>query len=207
MALTKNGRSITKLIKGFTLVEVLVTLGIVTVIMSTVLFNYRTFNDSLALSSAAQEMAIVIRQAQTYGLTVKEVSIGGGQFSSAYGVYFDKRTSPQTYVLFADIDADRTYDAGSGCGSGSTECVELFTFRNGVIITEVTNESGGLPEPSVEMLQVTFLRPNPDAAIYFTNNSNQIKAGPSFTGKVKLVSRGGKFATITIESTGQVLAQ
>ncbi|MCX6702243.1 MAG: type II secretion system protein [Candidatus Zambryskibacteria bacterium] len=191
---------------GFTLTEALVSLAIVTLIMSSVLFNYSTFSDNLALSSAGQELAITIRQAQTYGLTVKEVSSGGGRFDSAYGLCFDKDDAGN-YYLFADLNGDKKYDVGSGCGSGptNTECVEKFTLRNNVKISDVCDGSACPPQPAVRMMDVTFLRPNPEANINFTNNGGIIVVGPSLTGKVILISPRNKTITITIESTGQVL--
>ncbi len=193
--------------KGFTVIEMLVTISIVTVIMGTVLFNYGTFNGNLALSSATQEMSIAVRQAQTYGLTVKEVSIGGGQFSSAYGVYFDPSGSPDSYYLFADIDGDRKYDVGNGCGSGATECVERFMLRNGVRVSGICDATTCPLSAPVRMMHITFLRPNPDAVIYFTNSGNNIVGSASVTGKVTLSAPNGDSATIVIESTGQVLVQ
>lgn len=196
-----------KINHGFTLVEVLVSLSIVSLIMATVLFNYSTFNNNLTLTSSGQELAISIRQAQTYGLTVKEVTPGGGQFNSAYGIYFDPTSEPSNYYIFADIDGDKKYDVGNGCRSGNTECIEKFDLRNNIKISAICDEIACPPESSVRKMNVTFLRPNPDAGIYFTNNGGQIKVGPSLTGKIILISPHGKTLTVVVESTGQVLVQ
>ena len=192
--------------KGFTLIEAMVSVAIVSVIMSVVFFDYATFNDNLALSAAAQELAVTIRQAQTYGLTVKEVSrdiTSGGRFTSAYGVYFDEN-DPTHYYLFADLAGDKKYDVGLGCGSGpgNTECVEMFTLRNRVRVSNLYDETDSSPQGSNKM-HVTFLRPNPDARIYFTVGTSEV--GPSLTGKVVMTSAKGKTITVTVESTGQVL--
>ena len=183
-------------------------MSIVGIILSVILFNYTVFSDSLGLTAAGQEMAIAVRQAQTYGLSVKEVRPGGGNFDSAYGVHFDVN-SPNGYLLFADVDGSKTYDAGNGCGSFTTECIERFYFRNGITISPngLCDGNSCPPQASVRMMDITFLRPNPDARIYFTNNGGMIKIGPSLTGKVLLVSKKNKTITLTIESTGQVLAQ
>jgi type II secretory pathway pseudopilin PulG len=188
---------------GFTLVEMLVSVLIITLIMATVLFNYSSFNDRLALSSAGQELALVIRQAQTYGLTVREVKSTPGVFDKAYGVFFDT-TDPANYYLFADSlnVANNIYDVGSGnCASATTECIEKITLRNGIRITSICNESACPPSSSTK-IHVTFLRPNPDARVYFTGGASTF--GPYLTGKVILTSPKGKTLTITIESTGQV---
>ncbi|HEY4505352.1 MAG TPA: type II secretion system protein [Candidatus Paceibacterota bacterium] len=204
-----SGRSkntMPNLVSGFTLIEMLVSVTIAGLIMAVILFNYSFFTDSLSLNAAEQEMTISIRQAQAYGLTVREVIPGGGQFGSAYGVHFDPNNDPEAYYIFADINGDKKYTVGSGCGSGNTECIKKFILRNNIQITGICDQSSCPPEASVRTMDVTFLRPNPDASIYFMNNGGQIKAGPSLTGKVILTSSKGKTATIIIESTGQILA-
>ncbi len=193
--------------KAFTVVEMLVSVAIVSVIMATVLFGYSTFNDNLAIGAAGQEMAIAVRQAQTYGLTVKEVAVGGGDFSRAYGMYFDLN-DPTNYYLFADINNDNKYTVGSGCGSGATECIEKFILRNNIKITNICN-SGTCPPSGVRVMNINFIRPNPDAAIYFVDGSGGFAAGPpaTLTGKVVLTSPKGTTQTVVVESTGQVLVQ
>jgi prepilin-type N-terminal cleavage/methylation domain-containing protein len=194
--------------KGFTLIEVMIAVGIVSLIMGTVLFNYSAFNDDLALSAAGQEIAIAVREAQTYGLTVKEAATGGGQFNYAYGIVFDPSNSPTGYLVFVDSNANKKYDAGNGCGSGATECVEQFALRNGMRVTGVCDASGTCP-PGVSnrILDVTFLRPNPDSYIALTDLSGNIVSGPSNTGKVVVTSPKGTRLVVTIESTGQVLVK
>lgn len=176
-------------------------------IMVSVLYNYGSFNDRLALSAAAQEIAIAVRQAQTYGLTVKEASIGGGTFTYAYGVYFDFNTEPASYYLFVDSNANGKYDVGSGCRSGSTECVEQFQLRNGVRVTSICDKDNNCPPTNVKKLYVTFLRPNPDATIIFADSSAVTQSVSGLTGKIQLTSNKGNRTTVTVESTGQVSVQ
>lgn len=192
--------------RGFTLAEVMVSVSIVAFISAVVLFTYSTFRDNLALSAAGQEMAIAIRQAQTYGLTVKEAGVGGGNFAVPYGIYFSLDT-PNNYYIFADLNGNKKYDVGSGCGSGSTECTETFSLRDGVQIYSLCDNVLCPPVVNTRALHVTFLRPNPDASIYFTNSGGGTLQGPSVTGKVLLRSLQGKDLTVTIETTGQISLQ
>ncbi|MES2213563.1 MAG: type II secretion system protein [Patescibacteria group bacterium] len=205
---------------GFTLIELMVTMGIVTVIMSIVLFSYSRFNDRLALTTAAQELAITIRQAQSYGLNVKESGVGNGQFTSAYGIYFNPPHAasayagdPTHYVLFVDNQTvNKTYNSGSGtCGSSSTECVEIVTLRNGVTISAVCDGAGECPPTrgsgGTRALSITFLRPNPDADINFINAGGNILLGGEPTGKVVLKSPQGNTIMVVVEKTGQISIQ
>ncbi len=196
--------------KGFTLVEVLVSTSILVVMMSVVLYNYGSFTDRLALSSAGQEIAVTIRQAQSYGLSVKELASSPGTFDSAYGTYF-ALSEPDSYYLFADVGnpANKIFGVGNGCGGDATECVQKFTLRNGVRITKLCSiPTTGAPvcaPPSsgFNQMNITFLRPSPDATIRLSN-SGAFYADPS-TGQITLTSPQGAELTITIERTGQVL--
>ena len=85
--------------KGFTLVELLVSIAIFSVITTMAVFNNSQFNSSVLLTNLAYEVAISIRQAQVYGVTVRKNS--AGSFDSAYGIHFDMNT-PTAYSLFED---------------------------------------------------------------------------------------------------------
>jgi len=198
---------------AFTLVEVMISVTIVTLIASVVLFNYTKFSDNLALSAAGQEMVINVRQAQTYGLAVKEVTSGGGKFDFAYGIYFNKNTDPKRYYLFVDKNNGATppnqkYDVGSGCGNTPTECVGEFTIRDGVTINTFCDGSVCPPfgNASINAMNITFLRPNPDARINFVDSGGTV-VGTASQGQIVLTSPKGKNLTITVQNTGQISVQ
>lgn len=209
MLKTKNNFSFIKN-RGFTLVEVLISISIVVVMMSVVLYNYGSFTDRLALSSAGQEIAVTIRQAQTYGLSVKELASSPGTFDSAYGTFFSL-AEPDSYYLFADVGnpANKIFGIGNGCGGDATECVQKFTLRNGVRISRICSVPAvGSPvcapaSNSFNQMNITFLRPNPDATIRLSSNG-VFYADPS-TSQIVLTSPQGQELTITVERTGQVL--
>lgn len=200
--------------KGFSLVELLVSMAIATLLMSVVIFNYSTFNDNLAISSAEQEIAIAIRQAQTFGINVRETAASSGKFDSAYGIYVDPQNSNNAIYLFVDksevpfgdgTNANHKYDAGGGCGSASTECIEKISLRNGVVVSNVCDGTSCYVDKN---MTVTFLRPNPDADIYFINNATGAVFSSSVsTGKIELTSPKGKVLKVIVESTGQVVVE
>src|SRR6266481_8758790 len=83
--------------RGFTLVELLVTIGITLVILGTLVFNQSHYSDSAALKNLADTIGLTVRQAQVYGVSVKEFNTGSNNFSSAYGVDFNSAT-PTSYI-------------------------------------------------------------------------------------------------------------
>jgi prepilin-type N-terminal cleavage/methylation domain-containing protein len=194
--------------RAYTLVELMVTVSIITMLTSIVVYSYSNFNDKIALTSAGQELAVSIRQAQTFGLNVKENIVGSGSFDSAYGIFFDL-SNLDRYIIFADTNKNKLYNSGNGCGSVSTECVNQIIFRDGVTISQICDGSGNCPPApgfTVRNLNVTFLRPNPDAVINFSDNGLTTLSSAS-TGRVVITSRKGLTQTISISNTGQVYVQ
>jgi prepilin-type N-terminal cleavage/methylation domain-containing protein len=185
--------------KAFSLIELIVTVSIISVILSVVLYNYGSFNDKLALSAAAQELAVSIRQAQAYGINVKESGVSSNQFNYAYGIYFSNQT-PNSYYIYVDVNSNNKYD------SGGSELVERVDFKNGVTINNIC-DSGACPATGVTTMSASFLRPNPDARIYFINSSGTVTSGPLSYGRIQLRSTKGTFSYVIIESTGQIVVQ
>lgn len=185
--------------KAFSLIELIVTVSIISVILSVVLYNYGNFNDKLALSAAAQELAVSIRQAQAYGINVKESGVSSNQFNYAYGIYFSNQT-PNSYYIYVDANSNNKYD------SGGSELVERVDFKNGVTVNNIC-DSGACPATGVTTMSAGFLRPNPDARIYFINSSGTVTSGPLSYGRIQLRSTKGTFSYVIIESTGQIVVQ
>lgn len=197
--------------KAFTIVEVVISIAIVTILMTTAVLNYYTFNDNLALSSAGQEMAISVRQAQSYGLNVRESARYSGIFNYAYGIYFNPIDSPSDYYIFIDANANGLYEPGNGCGSVSTECIERITVRHRVIITDICKDISTSvlcqSASGARGVHVTFLRPNPDAIINFTNPAGSINYANQVDARIQLQSPRGRNMSVDIYITGQVSVQ
>lgn len=153
--------------KGFTMVEMIVVLGIFALVSGTVLFNYSKFRSDTLLVNTAYEVALSIREAQIYGVSVR--SQGSSSFSNAYGIYIPSSlVSSNEYLLFNDTDPDKVF-TGISCSS-SAECVSSYklggnvTFGNVVNVTNCSPITGGL--------SILFKRPNPEPII--NNDSTNI---------------------------------
>ena len=191
--------------KGFTLVELVVTVSIVSVIMAVILFGYSSFNEDLRISSAEQEISLAIRQAQSYGLSVKEGS--SGDFSKGYGISFDT-TDPTNYYIFVDKNNDGKNSATSACLANS-ECVEKVTLRNAVRVSSVCGAvlvGDALNCVGVTSIHITFIRPSPDAIIRLYNGTTLVGT-TYYRGQIKLTSAKGKIGTVTVDKTGQIYVQ
>lgn len=102
--------------KGFTIIELLVSLGIFVVVTAMVVANFRGGSRSDELRIASEALISNLRKAQNMafsGQLVNGVNPPGG-----YGVYF-KLSEPDRYVIFADQDGDFGYTAGEGLIDGT----------------------------------------------------------------------------------------
>jgi len=192
----KKSTTLEKRGSGFTVVELVVVVAIFTFISALVLINFSGFNNRILVNNLAYDIALSIRKAQTFGLNVREVGTGTGQFSAGYGVFFNNNNT--RYIFFADLNKNKVYN------STNSELLESFTIRGGNTIlkicglssneTETCNDTG-----SISNLHITFTRPNPEAVIKSTS--------PAFDwagARIYIVSQKGVERSITVRSTGQI---
>lgn len=83
---------------GFTLVELMVTLGIIVLVTGVVMVRYASFNSSVLLNSQAYITAFDVREAQSLAVSVRGFS---NQFREEYGLHF-AMSDPFSYTLFLD---------------------------------------------------------------------------------------------------------
>lgn len=216
---------------GFALLELLVAVTLFGIIAAMVLLAYSRIGEQLFITTLAYEVALSLRQAQSYGVSVREFRGGGAEtFAAAYGLRF-KSDSDKQFVLFADgktgghrLQYDGEDDA-SGCLSVSgSECVSIFLIERGNRILKfcgVLLLDGGRdapdeqkqeecnaastppsnPSAAISFLDVLFLRPNPDAII----RTDRSGSGERYkAARVYLVSPRGERRVVEVVNTGQI---
>lgn len=168
--------------RGFSLIELLVCIAIITIISVVVLARYKSFNSTILLRDLAYEIALSTREAQVLGISVAG---SGGSFSQAYGMHF---TIGTTYILFTDGNANNRYDTG--------EEASVYTIGQNNQVTDLCgNTTCGLTS-----LDVLFRRPEPDA-IFFTNPT--VPSVSSVSVSVGALSYTNR-RTVRIWPTGQI---
>ncbi len=196
--------------RGFTLIELIVSIFIITLVSGVIIFQYTKFDGQLLLKNLAFEVALSVRDAQQRGVTAQDTKVGATTY--AYGVHFT-HAAPTQYIIFRDANNDRTYDAG--------EAVSTFTMSRGNSIKPLPSplssgrgglcagdrDSGGIfnrEECWISTLDVMFVRPNPDA--FFARTGTL----PSPVGTISEVeitlinSRNTIERSVRITNTGQV---
>ncbi len=104
---------------GFTLLEMLVVVAIISVIIGVVVVNQRSFDNSIILSNTAYDVALSVREAQAYGHAGHGVS--GSSSLVTYGTGIDfTAAQKRTYILFADTVPATVNSCYTTTISGST---------------------------------------------------------------------------------------
>lgn len=130
---------------GFSLIELMVAVGILTMINIMIFASYPEFSQKMALKRTSEEIALVARQAQAYALGIKKSASASDDYFG-FGIHFDKN-NPKSLILFTDSDSDKIYGAGDGCGGTNTECFQEFKINTGDYVSELwICGSGGLCE-------------------------------------------------------------
>jgi len=180
---------------GFSLVELLVSVAIVTVITTVVLVKHSQFSGNILIENLAYDVALSIRQAQVFGLSVREFGVGSGTFDIGYGVHFDSGVN-DSYILFADRNRNSVYD-------GSQEIVEVFTLRRGNTIAQLCgvlpNRTEKCSPGGIAYLDIVFERPDPDAII-----KSDVAADTYTTARITVRSPRGVERNVVVIFTGQI---
>ncbi len=183
--------------KGYTLIELVVSIGVLMLVMVGFLFNSSTLRNGFSATQAAQKISLTFREAENRSIVAAAESyVGPGSFPDGYGVYFDKVTMPRAYYLFHDVGATKNghYDAG--------EEIETFTFSEMLAIGDLSSfDSAGVPT-SLNQLSVLFRRPDPTLEVW-VNSPLVASAQNHFA--VRLNAFNNSFIrTIHVWSTGQI---
>ncbi len=140
--------------RGFTLIELMVTISIFVFMTAILLSNYNAFGSGTILTNMAYDIALTIRQAQTYGLSVK---VGDGTFKQAYGVHFSTTLTGddnKKFILFRDDNGNNIFVSG--------ENIVMYNLKRGAYISKICMDDTCSSKEKVDIL---FKRPNPRAII------------------------------------------
>lgn len=204
--------------KGFTLIELLISISIIALLTGVVVFNQSDFSDQLALSNLTSEVSIQIREAQTYGISVREFAPGTDNFNIAYGVSFNLSnagSSNTSFYSFADLEpANGYFDTPTLCQPGLTsECLSRYNLLRGNTLTNICvikDNSSTTCKPELGRIDMIFVRPNPTAKITLFNGGGSIVNGlyNNFLGvKLEFTSPHGKKQYIIVYTSGQISIQ
>jgi prepilin-type N-terminal cleavage/methylation domain-containing protein len=230
MAFYISKKRIVNVARGFTLIEMLVSLSIFVVVTGLLVARYSNYNSGILLTDLAYEVALSIRQAQNNALNVREYTdaLGNRTFNAGYGIHFDADPSAQkTYVFFADIPSDpelplsgdRHYCIDSSIcdpidGEVTTYAITRSSFIKDFCVTESDgNETCASDSNGIQYLDVSFIRPNPEAIIATTDQAGgwreNVNDGSAtytdyVTATIVVGTSEGAEKRVVVQKTGQI---
>ncbi len=185
--------------------------AIIIIVTSLFLVRQSSFDSSTVLRSLAYSVALSMRQAQVYGISVTGTTTSTGVvYASGYGLYFNA-SAPNIYILFADLNSDGKYSPG--------EDVQAFTLSSAYRVSELCalgttlKNCSGVDDQSgnpISTLSVIFRRPNPDACISTDKDPGVCGPGvlqPFGSAYIQITSAGGTARSITVSSSGSIVTQ
>ena len=180
--------------KGFTLIEMVVSLGVITAVTTLFIANYQSSNKRSDLVMTAQKLVADLHSAQssTLGLSKYNDAVPAG----GWGVSFDKQNN--VYTIFADLDAPgrlgyMQYDP-------STEGVVSYGARQVTLPSRIRLEELKITSSlTTSLANVTFLPPDPRTNIWVSGGAT------STTLSIKLLDTStNQFKTVKVNFLGLV---
>jgi len=143
--------------KGFSLIELMVSVGILTLINIMIFASYPEFSQKMALKRTSEEIALIVRQAQVYALGIKK-SVSVEDYYSDSGVHFDKNDS-KSLILFTDSGSipNKIYDDG--------ELFQEFKIDTGDYVSNLQTCNSSSACSSVNTLDIVYPRASSIASI------------------------------------------
>lgn len=169
--------------RGFTLIEMITVIAIFGILTAIVVGNYSKFTNDAVLTNMAYEIALSIREAQTYGVAVTNRS---ASFENSFGISFDTSSETQIYTLYEDKNSNNVLDSG--------EDIKTYTLQRSIKIIDV--EDDDCNTVSNNLLNIIFDRPNPEPTI---NGSDDLSGARIVIQSPELTKR-----YVVIRNNGQI---
>lgn len=185
---------------GFSLPELLVSISIISLITTILLFRYDSFNSTALLNNQSYELALDIRQAQVAGVSVRG-GAGDSPFDEEFGVYLDM-TTPGQYIYFRDSGdtMPAQYDAG--------EEVEVSILDARFSIVNIcANDSTAdcAAGTALNNVSISFARPNFDARFKgFNTSGNNVSDIQSVTIVLQPNNNSEIERLVNVSASGQI---
>ena len=146
---------------GLSIIELVVTFAVVATVAVLTIGGFPTNNVRSALRKEVEKTALDLRVAQNNAISGK-VPSGSSATPRYWGIYFDIN-QPNQYIIFADVNGNKQYNAGTDTGMA-------FFFESGVTINRLRSFSGG----DRSQLGFFFSVPYGETEIFYDNSTSNV---------------------------------
>ncbi len=199
-----------KLSAGFSLVEMIVTMGIF-MIMTTIMYaNYPQLNRVIALQAATSEIGVIIRNAQIYGSSRGGSAVGDGVYINMIDPtkiteFLDVPVPNQPLNGYGVAESDLRFTLTTPIADPTKDdkIVNYAKVSGGAIISGIYKRGSSNLDP-INTVSVVYVRPNTQAYIYESPLGT-----PALLPALYIETSSGKvanpsFRCITVLKIGQV---
>ncbi len=191
--------------RGFTLIELMVTVGIFVFMTALILSRYNSYYSGTLFVNLAYDIALTLRQAQSYGMSVKvNKPSDTSNFNSSYGVNFDttdsvtsKKFTLASYIITTPIGFSKQY---------VLDILEkTYNIKQGAKIQTMCVITSGSTCVTTSKLLIIFQRPNPEAIICKYTVTPDISVCNGKFARITLVANDGiTIRNIEVNANGQI---
>lgn len=181
-----------KLLTGFTALELMVAITIMTLTSAMVLISFTGVHERTAVNRVAQEVALAARRVQNISLSVTRIDTALGPLTAKVAGLAVVRDSAD-YTIFLDVNSNGVY------GSGDAMVGEKGVLEGGIRIRRI-----GYIDPAgnpASTLVAHMISTAPEATLRFTDVSGNTLGE---TLEIEVGSPGGLTKTVTIRTSGQI---
>lgn len=198
--------------KAFTLIELIVVIGIFLVITGVVLFQSNSFDSTITASNLAQDIALNVRKANAYTLGFQVPQTTSGVAVKGYGINLVAGVG-DSFLLFGETDPyDQYYTHTSGCGifSHFDECIEQTNIKTKDRISSISVDVSGstITLSPGDSLSIIFTKPTGEVSFCVQSNG---MGGCSYTlatvAHINISSIQGRIYTVNVWNNGQINVQ
>jgi len=187
-----SGNFKNKFSQGFTLIEMIVVIGIFVITTGILIADLPGFRNRGSLDLVAQEVATYLRGAQVYSAATLRAEADITKHYGYYEIAFDKNSNK--FYLFG-------CSAGPFCANFSdpTSALETYQLPNNYQIEDLlANDASGN-----DYLHVSFKRPRMEASFSVEPNPVGAQSYESVTIKIKPMG-GDQFRCVRVYGIGQI---
>lgn len=146
--------------RGITIVEIIVTIFIITLFSVIIISDFPKIRQQFSLSTAAHKLAQDLRRAQDMSLSGAQILDAGGNLLAikGFGVYFNLNTidgNNKEYIIYGDKDGDCLYDLDDDY---IIDVIDMNIETKEIIIK-------GLYNVMEDNVSINFSPPNPTTSI------------------------------------------